>query len=96
MSEQQNIIKRGLSEKESLNAERQKLEKELMELGSGVSESQIWHKKARINEIKKEIKALDEKQFKSGNDKLKSMMESQNAQGLTPEMMAASSWGVDR
>lgn len=84
-----------MSKKQDLLAEKERLQKELRDLGS-VAESQVWHKKARIQQIDEEIKKLETGQFNKGNDKLKSMMESQNAQGLTPEMMAASSWGVDR
>ena len=85
------IIKRGPSQKDKLNAEKQALEKEIRELMAhgGVSERQIWHKKARIQAIDKEIKALETKGLNAGNDKLKSMMEAQNNQTMTPEQMAA-------
>lgn len=84
------IIKRGPSQKDKLNAEKQALEKEIQELiSNGVSESQIWHKRARVQAIDKEIKALETKGFNAGNDKLKSMMEAQNNQTMTPEQMAA-------
>lgn len=76
-----------MSKKQDLLAEKEKLQKELAELGS-VSESQVWHKKARISQIDVEISELEKKQFDKGNDKLKSMMEQQNGQGLTPEQMA--------
>lgn len=75
-----------MSNKQDLLAEKEKLQKELSELGS-VSESQVYHKKARISQIDVEISELEKKQFDKGNDKLKSMMEQQNAQNLTPEQM---------
>lgn len=75
-----------MSKKQDLLAEKEKLQKELSELGS-VSESQVYHKKARISQIDVEISELEKKQFDKGNDKLKSMMEQQNAQNLTPEQM---------
>jgi biotin operon repressor len=91
MFELPKIIKSGPSQKDKLNAEKQALEKEIQELMAhgGVSESQIWHKKARIQAIDKEIKALETKGFNAGNDKLKSMMEAQNGKSLSPEQMAA-------
>lgn len=91
MFELPKIVKRGPSQKDKLNAEKQALEKEIQELmeRGGVSESQIWHKKARIQAIDKEIKALETKGFNAGNDKLKSMMEAQKEQNLSPEQMAA-------
>ena len=75
-----------MSNKQDLLAEKEKLQKELSELGS-VSESQVYHKKARISQIDVEISELEKKQFDKGNDKLKSMMEQQNAQNLTHEQM---------
>ncbi|MBO5662599.1 MAG: hypothetical protein J6S12_01920 [Alphaproteobacteria bacterium] len=91
MFELPKIVKRGPSQKDKLNAEKWALEKEIQELMAhgGVSESQIWHKKARIQAIDKEIKALETKGLNAGNDKLKSMMEAQKEQNLSPEQMAA-------
>lgn len=85
------IINRGLSQKDKLIAEKQALEKELQELMAhgGVSESQIWHKRARIDAIKKKIKALETKGFNAGTDRLNSAMDAQNGQNFTPEQMAA-------
>lgn len=85
------IINRGLSQKDKLIAEKQALEKEIQELMAhgGVSESQIWHKKARIQVIEKEIKALETKGFNAGTDRLNSMMDAKNNQTMTPEQMAA-------
>jgi F0F1-type ATP synthase alpha subunit len=76
-----------MAKKQDLLAEKEKLQKELSELGS-VSESQVYHKKARISQIDVEISELEKKQFDKGNDKLKSMMEQQNKHGLTQEQMA--------
>ena len=78
------IINRGPSQKDKLTAEMHALEKEIEDLGSAVSESQIWHKRARIEAIKKEAK-----QFNAGSDKLKSMMEAQQGQSFSPDMMSA-------
>lgn len=91
MFELPKIIKRGPSQKDKLNAEKQALEKEIQELmeHGGVSESQIWHKKARIQAIDKEIKALETKGFNAGTDRLNSAMNSQNGQNFSPEQMAA-------
>ena len=83
------IINRGPSQKDKLTAEMHALEKEIEDLGSAVSESQIWHKRARIEAIKKEIKALEAKQFNAGSDKLKSMMEAQQGQSFSPDMISA-------
>ena len=89
MAEYPKIIKRAPSQKDKLTAEMHALEKEIEDLGSNVSESQIWHKRARIEVIKKELKALDTKQFNASNDKLKSMMESQKGQSFSPDMVSA-------
>lgn len=75
-----------MSKKQDLLAEREQLRKELRDLGS-VAKSQVYHKEARISQIDVEISELEKKQFDKGNDKLKSMMEQQNAQNLTPEQM---------
>ena len=76
-----------MSKKQNLLDEKKRLEKELMELGS-VAETQVWHKKARIQQIDEEVRKLETNQFDKGNDRLKSMMEQQNKHGLTPEQMA--------
>ena len=75
-----------MSKKQDLLAEREQLQKELRDLDS-VAKSQVYHKEARISQIDVEISELEKKQFDKGNDKLKSMMEQQNAQNLTPEQM---------
>ena len=75
-NKENNIIKRGPSQKDKLLEEKKNLEKELREL-SGVSEAQIWHKKARIKAIDKELAELEQSKadkFKSASDKLNSDM----------------------
>ncbi|MBR2510886.1 MAG: hypothetical protein IKB59_01825 [Alphaproteobacteria bacterium] len=72
------IIKKEPNKKEKLMREKQALEKELLELGDNVSESQVWHKKARIREIENQIKEIDQKKatsFNKATDKLKSNMQ---------------------
>lgn len=71
------IIKQGPTKKEKLMREKQALEKELLEYGNNVSESQVWHKKARIKKIENQIKEIDQKKamsFNKATDKLKSEM----------------------
>lgn len=71
------IFKKEPNKKEKLMREKQALEKELLELGDNVSESQVWHKKARIREIENQIKEIDQKKamsFNKATDKLKSNM----------------------
>ncbi len=89
MSELPKIIEHGPSQKEKLTVEMNALEKEIQDLMAhgGVSESQIWHKRARIGAIKKEIKELETKQFNMGTEKLNEMMAAQG-QTLSPEQMA--------
>ena len=70
-----------MSNKQDLLAEKEQLQKELRDLGS-VAKSQVYHKEARIQQIDEKVN-----QFNKGSDKLKSMMEQQNAQNLTPEQM---------
>lgn len=72
------IFKKEPTEKEKLLHEKQALEKELLEYGNNVSESQVWHKKARIREIENRIKEIDQKKamsFNKATDKLKSNMQ---------------------
>lgn len=87
MTEAIPILQQPKSKKQELLAEKERLQKELRDLGS-VAESQVWHKKARIQQIDEEVRKLETNQFDKGNDKLKSMMEQQNKHGLTPEQMA--------
>lgn len=71
------IIKQGPTKKEKLMREKNALEQELLKYGNNVSESQIWHKKARIKKIENQIKEIDQKKamsFNKATDKLKSEM----------------------
>lgn len=91
MFELPKIIKSGPSQKEKLTEELHKLEAEIEALGTAVSDSQIWHKKSRIEWIKKRIAELESPagKFNAGTDKLNDMMAAQNNQTMTPEQMAA-------
>ena len=77
-----------MSKKQDLLAEKERLQKELTELGS-VAETQVWHKKARIQQIDEEIKKLETGQFNSGADKLKEKMQQQDME----RMLAAQGQG---
>ncbi|MDW3024440.1 MAG: hypothetical protein R8N50_02010 [Alphaproteobacteria bacterium] len=83
------FVKRGPSQKEKLTEELHKLEAEIEALGAAVSDSQIWHKKARIEQIKKELAEMESPagKFNAGTDKLKEMIAAQQPQ-LTPEQIA--------
>ena len=83
------FVKWGRSEKEKLTEELHKLEAEIEALGTAVSDSQIWHKKSRIEWIKKRIAELESPagKFNAGTDKLNDMMAAQQQQ-LTPEQIA--------
>lgn len=86
------LVKWGKSEKEKLTEELHKLEAEIEAYGTAVSDSQIWHKKSRIEWIKKRIAELETPagNFNAGTDKLNDMMAAQNQpQQLTPEQLAA-------
>lgn len=86
------LVKWGKSEKEKLTEELHKLEAEIEAYGAAVSDSQIWHKKSRIEWIKKRIAELETPagKFNAGTDKLNDMMAAQNQpQQLTPEQLAA-------
>lgn len=86
------LVKWGRSEKEKLTEELHKLEAEIEAYGAAVSDSQIWHKKSRIEWIKKRIAELETPagKFNAGTDKLNDMMAAQNQpQQLTPEQLAA-------
>ena len=61
MFEPEPIIKKSPTKKQKLLAEKEKLEKQLLEYGSAVSESQIYHIKNRIKQIDKEIAELEDK-----------------------------------
>lgn len=93
MSELPKIVKRGPSQKEKLTEELHKLEAEIEALGTAVSDSQIWHKKARIEQIKKELAEMESpaNKLNAGTEKLQEMMAAREQAGMqmTPEQMAA-------
>lgn len=64
------------STKERLTRELQNLEQELLDLGDAVTSSQVWHKKNRIEVLKRKIAEINKKEtdLKSGTNKLKSKM----------------------
>ena len=78
-----------MAKKEDLTAELHRLEAEIEALGTAVSDSQIWHKKARIEQIKKELAEMESPagKFNAGTEKLQEMMAAQQPQ-LTPEQIA--------
>ncbi len=78
-----------MAKKEDLTAELHRLEAEIEALGTAVSDSQIWHKKARIEQIKKELAELESPagKFNAGTEKLQEMMAARQPQ-LTPEQIA--------
>ena len=78
-----------MAKKEDLTAELHRLEAEIEAYGTAVSDSQIWHKKARIEQIKKELAEMESPagKFNAGTEKLNEMMAAQQPQ-LTPEQIA--------
>ncbi|MBR3930850.1 MAG: hypothetical protein IKJ62_04720 [Alphaproteobacteria bacterium] len=84
-----------MASKQDLTQELHRLEAELESYGSAVSESQIWHKKARIEQIKKELAELDKpkNQLNAGTDMLKEKMANMDMQKVTPEQIAAKNAG---
>lgn len=74
------------SKKAKLNAEIERLEKELTDLSDNLSESQVGYKRARIQQLKQELADVDKNQFNSASDKLKQDMAQQ-------DMMAAMTQG---
>lgn len=83
-----------MAKKEDLTAELHRLEAEIEAYGAAVSDSQIWHKKSRIEWIKKRIAELETPAGKlnAGTEKLQEMMAPQQPQ-LTPEQIAESHGG---
>ena len=77
------------SKKAKLNAEIERLEKELLELSDNLSESQVGYKRAKIQQLKQELADMDKNQFNSASDKLKQDMAQQ-------DMMAAIAQGQGR
>ena len=75
--------KKEPANRDKLLREKQQLEDEIREYGSRVADAQIWHKRARIAVIDKELAGGEKaKQFAQANDKLKSQMSSQNTADL--------------
>jgi hypothetical protein len=75
--------KKEPTNRDNLLREKQQLEDEIREYGSRVADAQIWHKRARIVAIDKELAGGEKaKQFAQANDKLKSQMSSQNTADL--------------
>lgn len=85
------LIKWGRSEKDKLTEELNRLEAEIESYGSAVSDSQIWHKKSRIEWIKKRLAQLASHaaKFNAGTEKLNEMMAQKQGVQLTPEQLAA-------
>ena len=77
------------SKKAKLNAEIERLERELLELSDNLSESQVGYKRAKIQQLKQELADMDKNQFNSASDKLKQDMAQQ-------DMMAAMAQGQGR
>jgi hypothetical protein len=77
------------SKKAKLNAEIERLEKELLELSDNLSESQVGYKRAKIQQLKQELADMDKNQFNSASDKLKQDM-------AQKDMMAAMAQGQGR
>lgn len=88
MSEQEPIIKKTPTRKQKLLAEKERLEKYLLELGDAVAESQVYHIRAKIKRIDKEIANIDTKKFGNATDKMKQDMAQKN-------MMAAMAQGQE-
>ena len=68
-NKENNIIKRGPSQKDKLLEEKKALEKEIRKL-SGVSEAQIAYKKARIKLIDKRLAEIDQAKGKDNNKEM--------------------------
>lgn len=62
------------SKKAKLNAEIERLEKELLELSDNLSEAQVGYKRVKIQQLKQELVDMDKNQFNSASDKLKQDM----------------------
>ena len=77
------------SKKAKLNAEIERLEKELTDLSDNLSESQVRYKRVEIQRLKQELADMDKNQFNSASDKLNRDMAERN-------MMAAMAQGQGR
>ena len=78
-----------MAKKEALTAEMHRLKSEIESYGTAVSDAQIWHKKARIEQIKKELAEMESpaNKLNAGTEKLNEMMAQKQTQ-LTPEQIA--------
>lgn len=77
------------SRKSNLIAEIERLEKELLELSNNLSDNQVGYKRAKIQQLKRELADIDKNKFNSASDKLKQDMNQQ-------DMMAAMAQGQGR
>lgn len=68
-NKENNIIKRGPSQKDKLLEEKKALEKEIREL-SGVSKAQIGYKEAHIKLIDKMLAQIDQSNGKDNNKEM--------------------------
>lgn len=66
------------SKKTRLKSEINRLEQELLELSSNLSESQVGYKRTRLQQLKQELADMDKKQFANASDKLKQDMNQQD------------------
>ena len=63
-----------MAKKEDLTAELHRLESEIESYGTAVSDAQIWHKKARIEQIKKELAEMTHFPEKDLAEKIKCLI----------------------
>ena len=79
-----------MSKRHNLTEELKKLEAELDSLGTAVAESQVWYKKARIDEIKKELAELDKpkNQFNNASAELEERMTKMQQERASAPMAA--------
>lgn len=79
----ENEEKKEPTKRDLLLQEKRQLEEEIREYGQRVGESQIWHKRARIAAIEKELAGENKAaRFAQANDKLKSQMPVQQNQNV--------------
>ena len=66
------------SKKARLNEEIARLEKELGELSPNLSESQTSYKRARLQQLKQQLEAVDKNKFDSASKDLQQKMQQQD------------------
>ena len=66
------------SKKTRLKSEINRLEQELLELSSNLSESQVGYKRTRLQQLKQKLADMDKTQFANASDKLKQDMNQQD------------------